>query len=225
MKTTQYVRQEKAIAAADSGGIRERWLWGLRLLNDAESIAQAGGLRHGVAEELIASAGKTPKGRNRLGAQEIQRRLRCARAYKTEAEIREALTEFGSWDELCRVGFPPYEVPNGEPLADWRTDTERAHDRARALAEMGSDQLALFPLDQFEPVTTTLKELAAYAEEMAELTARFAERDRQRRAYLDDLIEAAGGDLSATWQEAHEAWERATGDLPAAPASTGTAAA
>jgi hypothetical protein len=30
MKTTQYVQQEKAIAAADSGGIRQRWLWATR---------------------------------------------------------------------------------------------------------------------------------------------------------------------------------------------------
>jgi hypothetical protein len=35
-----------------------------------------------------------------------------------------------------------------------------------------------------------------------ELTARFAEHGRKRRAYLDRLIAAAGNDLSMVWQEA-----------------------
>lgn len=204
MKTTQYLRQEKAIGAADSGGIRERWLWGLRLLSDPDAIAPAGGLRHGVAEQLTAMAGKTPKGRNRLGEQEIQRRLQCARTYKTETEIREHLTDFESWDALCRAGFPAYEVPPDEPLADYRTQAERDHDHARALVDLIGEQGALFPLRDFEPVTTTLKELVAYAEQQEELTARFVEHGRKRRAYLNSLIEAADGDLSATWQEAHD---------------------
>lgn len=204
MKTTQYVRQEKAIASADSGGIRERWLWGLRLLNDAEKIAPAGGLRHGVAERLIATAGTTSKGRNRLGEQEIQRRLRCARTYKTEAEIREALTAFGTWDELSRAGFPPFEVSPDEPMADYRTPAEQAHDRARALADLIGEQGALFPLRDFEPVVTTLKDLIEYADQQEELTARFVEHGRKRRAYLDSLIAAAEDDLSMTWQAAHD---------------------
>lgn len=69
VKTTQYVRQEKAIASADSSGIRERWLWGLRLLNDAEKMSASGGsLRHGVAEWLIAASGADAKGRNLLAS-------------------------------------------------------------------------------------------------------------------------------------------------------------
>ena len=204
MKTTQYVRQEKSIAAADSGGIRERWLWGLRLLRDPEAMASEKSLRHGVADQLIAAAGVDAKGRRRLNAQEIQRRLRCARAYKTEAEIREALTDFGTWDELARAGFPAYEVPEGEPLADHRTEAERQRDHARALTALVGEQGALFPLSDFEPVTTTLKDLVAYAAEMAELTERFAARDRERHQYLERLIAAADGDLSMTWQDAHD---------------------
>jgi hypothetical protein len=205
VKTTQYVRQEKAIASADSGGIRERWMWGLRLLNDPEKIAESGkSLKHGVAEVLIALAGTTPKGRSRLGEQEIQRRLRCARTYKTEAEIREVVTDFGSWDELCRAGFPAYPVDPDEALADYRTEVERAHDRARALADLVGEQGSLFPLCDFEPVTTTLKELLDYTEQQEELTARFVAHGEKRRAYLDSLIEAAGNDLSLTWQAAHD---------------------
>lgn len=52
----QYVRQEKAIASADSGGIRQRWMWGLRLLRDPEAMSSEKSLRHGVTEQLIAAA-------------------------------------------------------------------------------------------------------------------------------------------------------------------------
>lgn len=202
MKTTQYVRQEKAISAADTSGIRERWMWGLRLLRDPDAMASTSSLRHGVAAQLVAAAGKDSRGRNRLGEQEIQRRLRCARAYSTEYEIRAALTDFGTWDELARAGFPAFEVPGGEPLADHRTDSERERDRQRAFESILGEQGALFPLSDFEPSTATLKELVAYADEMEEWTGRYVERDRKRRAYLDELIQAVGDDLSVTWLEA-----------------------
>jgi hypothetical protein len=200
MKTTQYVKQEQAIAAADKGGIRERWLWGLRLRRDPDAMSSEKSLRHGITDRLIAEAAARGL---KLTDQEIQRRLRCARAYKTEAEIREALTHFATWDELARAGFPPFEVDPGEPPADHRTKAERDHDHARALIDLIGDQGTLFPLSAFEPVVTTLKELQEYADEMAELTRRFADRDERRGAYLDRLIKAADGDLSVTWQEAH----------------------
>lgn len=207
MRTTQYVRQLKSIEAAESTGIRERWLLGLRLLRDPEVMAPSGkSLRHGVTEKLISAAGLNPRGKRRLSEQEIQRCIRCARAYPTEAQIRRAATDFESWWDLVDAGFPAYEAPEGEPIADHRTETERRTDLARALAaagEMSGDQLALFPLDRYEPAVATLKEIAAYAAEMSELTARFAAKDKERADYLDVLIVAAGGDLSTTWGEAH----------------------
>lgn len=84
MKTTQYVKQEKAIAVADSGGIRARWLWGLRLLRDSDAMSSEKSLRHGVTEQLIAAAKSSGL---KLSAREIQARLQCARAYPTEAQI------------------------------------------------------------------------------------------------------------------------------------------
>lgn len=202
MKTTQYVRQERAITTADTSGIRERWMWGLRLLRDPEAMASASSLRHGVAAQLIAAAGTDSRGRDRLGEQEIQRRLRCARAYSTEFEIRAALTDFGTWDQLARAGFPAYEVPDGEPLADYRTDAEIQRDRARALEGILGEQGALFPLSDFEPSTATLKELVEYADEMEEWTGRRVAHDRKRRDYLDQLVAAVDEDLSVTWLEA-----------------------
>lgn len=202
MKTTQYVRQERSIVAADSGGIRERWLWGLRILRDPEAMAPSGkSLRHGVAEELIAAAerfGLT------LSVREIQYRIQAARTYKTEAEMRTASSDFKTWFDLRQAGFPSYEAPDGEPVADHRTDGERARDRAASLAQLALDavQPSLFPLDRFEPTEVTLKELRDYTDEMSEMTARFVEHDAQRRQYLGQLIDAAGGDESKTWMEA-----------------------
>lgn len=82
MKITQYMNAEKIIVGADGSGIRERWKYGLRILRDPEVISQSGAsLRHGAAEKLIKAA--EDRGME-VSAQEIQRRLRCARAYPTE---------------------------------------------------------------------------------------------------------------------------------------------
>src|SRR6266540_1006955 len=210
MKTSQYVQQEKAIAAADSGGIRQRWLYGLRLLRDPEAMASQKSLRHGVAALLIAAAQK--RGLT-LSEREIQRRLQCARAYPTEAQIRHAVSGFETWHDLVAAGFPPFEAPDGESPADHRTPEEVRHDRARRLADVTDPQGTLFPLSQFEPMTATLKDLKDYAEGQAALTARFAAHDAKRSAYLNGLIEAAGGDLDTTWQAAHEAWTRTGGHV------------
>lgn len=202
MKTTQYVRQEKAIVAADSGGIRERWLWGLRLLRDPEAFAKGSTqLKPGRADELTRAAKAAGL---KLSATEVRLRLMCARAYKTDSQIQQASVEFGTWSALVVAGFPPFEAPEDEPPADHRTQTERAHDHARALAEMIGEQGSLFPLCDFEPLTTTLKDLVAYTEQQEEITARFVAHGQKRREYLDSLIAVADNDLSVTWQEAHD---------------------
>jgi len=212
VKTTQYVRQEKAIAAADSGGIRERWLWGLRLLRDPDAYNPGSSqLKPGRADELIKAAAAAGL---KLSEREVRYRLQCARAYQTEAEILHACAEFEDWSDLRSAGFPPFEAPGDEPPADHRTKAERDHDHARALLDLIGEQAALFPLRDFEPVTTTLKELQAYTEDMEGLTARFAERDKNRRAYLDSLIAAADDDLDMTWRDAQDRLNASDPDAP-----------
>ncbi len=204
MKITQYISQEKAISAADGGGIRQRRLYGLRLLRDSDVMSPGGGgLRHGVTDQLMSAA----KARGfRLSDREIRRRIQCARAYPTEAQIGRAVADFSTWRDLADAGFPAIPLPDGEPDADHRTVDEKRHDAARALAELIGEQGSLFPLSQFEPADASLKELLDYTEQQEELTARFAEHGRKRREYLDSLIAAAGGgDLSKTWHEAHSA--------------------
>lgn len=201
MKTAQYVRQEKAIAVADSGGIRQRWLWGLRLLRDSEAMSESGkSLKHGVTDQLIAAAKAVGL---RLSDREIRRRLQCARTYQTDSQIGRAVADFETWHELSDANFPEYDAADGEALADHRTDAERDHDRARALLDLIGEQGGLFPLSDFEPTQTTLKDLQVYMEEQEGLTARFVARGEKRRAYFELLVEAADFDLAVTWAESH----------------------
>ncbi len=218
MKIAQYMRQEKVIATADSSGIRERWAWGLRILADEEKVTPAGGLRNGVIEKLTAEAQK--RGLKTLSRREIQWRLQLAKAYPTDSQLRTACAQFESWSALREAGFPDYEADPGEPAADYRTGAEKAHDRARQLADLTEPdpQGTLFPLGKFEPTESTLAELKDYADEQAEMTARFAERDALRRDYLDGLIDAAGDDLNWTWQQAHDVWAAAADHATGEPA-------
>jgi hypothetical protein len=202
MKTTQYIRIERAISAAATNDIHERWIWGLRLLRDPDAFAPGSTqLKPGRAEELVRAAKAAGF---RLSEREIQYRLKAARSYPTESQIAQAAAEFSNWTALVGNGFPDFGAPEGEGPADHRTEAERQRDHARALTDILGEQGTLFPLQDFEPNETPLKVLASYADEMADLTARFQKRDRERRAYLNALIEAADGDLSVTWQTAHE---------------------
>lgn len=211
MSTSRYLRLEKYIAASDTGGIIERWRYGCRLLADPKMVTPAGNLKHGVLAKLIgeAQAAGYP-----LGEREIQRRLQCARRYRSEAEIRLAADGFGNWSDLHGAGFPAVQIPLGTDVDpyDARDEDEKRRDAARELARRGQEaagQLALFPDDKFGE-TSTLADLAKYAAEMAEITDRYARRDQERAEYLQSLINAVNGDMSKTWGEAQAALDSTT---------------
>lgn len=137
MKTTQYVRIEKAIAAAAKSDIRDRWLWGLRVVNDSDLFAPGSTqLKPGRTDELIRAAkaaGLT------LSEREIRYRIQCARAYPYESQIRHAGAEFE--DQLTLFPLDRYEpaVATVKELQDYAiTMTEltarfAARDQERAL--------------------------------------------------------------------------------------------
>jgi hypothetical protein len=206
VKTTQYTQREARITTADSDGIRQRWMWGLRLLHDPAAFNQGSTqLRPGVAETLMTAASKRDL---KLSEREIRYRLECARAYPTEAEFGTAVQNFADWTSLRQAGFPRYEAPAGEPLADWRNDTERTRDHNRAWLDATNGMDAMFPLSQFEPVETTLEDLENFMKDSLatheSIVAGFEHTHTKRRDYLDRLEEAAGHDLSMTWQEAQD---------------------
>lgn len=206
MRYAQYLKAEGHINAADSGSIFERWRYGRRLLSDdAAMTASRKSLKHGVLDRLIVHA--KAKGYE-LTEREVQYRIQCGRAYPTEAQIRTVSSDFATWTELRSAGFPECERGTDEPDYDPRWSDERdrdaAHRGAQLLPSETEEQLALFPAGKFDELST-LAEMEKYAEENAEITARFALRDRDRKTYLQSLIDAVHGDMSATWERARAA--------------------
>ena len=202
-----YGRQEKAIAAADISTTRERWEYGRRLACDPLATGKDGTLRDGVMDSLITAARKRGV---HLTEAEISDRLAAGLAYPCESQIRAARRGFENWAALCDAGFPETEAEPGDRPHDPRGAAERARavDRQLALGEPDPEQLALFPDDRFDTLST-LAELRKYAAESAEWTERHARKDRERLEYLNRLSEAVDGDESKTWEEAQAALDAA----------------
>lgn len=214
MSTARYTRQEKVIAAADAGRLRGRWEYGRLLVMDETMITPAGNLRNGKVAELIAAALKAGR---KISEREIRYRLECAKAYPCESQIRHAGAEYDGWTDLRNAGFPAFDADEGDKPYDPRGAAERARDAARELARHGKGgdgQLSLFdyfPDDKFDELST-LADLTKYAEEMADLTERYARKDRERAEYLCRLINAVNGDMSKTAGEAQAALDAIEGD-------------
>jgi hypothetical protein len=201
-----YGRQEKAIAAADTGTMRERWEYGRRLLCDP-AATDHGNLRPGVMDSLIIAARKRGV---TLTQEEVTDRLLAGLLYPCESQIRDARREHETWAALVEARFPPVEAEPGDQPYDPRGAAEkaRAADRQLALGEPGPEQLALFPDDRFDTLST-LAEMRKYAEDNAEWTERQARKDQERLAYINQMSEAVGGDESKTWAEAQAALDAA----------------
>jgi len=167
-----------------------------------------GNLRHGVLARLIAGAAD---GGCKLTEQEIQRRLKCARAYVTEAQIREAAHGFGNWDELARAGFPAAAVPaGGEPCdprdtdekwRDFGSDVKRSQGENPEQLMLSFDLPGHFSHGRYGP-GSPVSALIAACGESERYTANMTRKDKERRAYVTELLDAAGGDTSMSWYEA-----------------------
>src|SRR5215472_14644692 len=107
MRLASYMRQERSIIASDGDTITQRWKWGRRLLLDDTAVTSNGNLKHGIIQRLLDKAKAEGY---KLSEREIQRRLKCARTYQTEAEIRQALADFKTWWDLSTANFPPVET-------------------------------------------------------------------------------------------------------------------
>lgn len=204
-----YGRLEKAIAAADSASVRQRWEYARRLLVDRVMTTKDGNLRNGVIDKLISAAARQGIG---ISRREIQYRLQAGRAYPSEAEIAQLVAQYETWKEVIQAGFPVVGMPLGadtEPY-DPRTPAEQEADAGRVAGlagEKDGGQLALFdlfPTDMFDELST-ISDLRKYTVQMAEWTERQARRDRERLAEVDRLSAAVGGDESRTLAEAQAA--------------------
>lgn len=209
---TRYLRLEKNIAASDTGGILERWTFGRRLLMDGKAMsASRRSLQPGVALRLIAEA--KAAGYKMLSEREIQYRLQAARTYETEAQIRSAAADLGTWRSLCDAGFPQVEVADpGEPhdprdadekWRDFRNDMDRLKRRNPSQLELPFDMRLPH---YFNPETrgprVKIGVLVRDCDESERMTANYAKRDAEKRAYVNELLAAVDGNEEATALEA-----------------------
>jgi hypothetical protein len=209
----RYLKLEKNIAASDTGGILERWRYGHLLL--ANDTHPNGRLKHGVTEKRVAEA--KAAGYTTLSEREIQYRLQCARAYDSEAKLRNAVAEFGSWRGLIDAGFPQVELPEGADPGDPydpRTESERQSDARAEIERLKAEHAGQGTLFDWEPrftfrfqgdehgPRTPLGDLAPVLDSSERFTADMAKYDAERRAYYEELVKAVGGDLTKTWYEA-----------------------
>lgn len=209
MRYGRYQKLEKSIAASDTGGIKERWRYGRTLVTDPKRVTPNGNLKHGVLEELIADAKSVGV---KLSRSEIHRRMQCAKTYETEAQISRAAGDFDHWWDLVTAGFPPVEMPEGADLGE--PYDPHAADRKPPQAPTQPTLVTADgkPVPQFDPPVkfggdehgprSTIEDLYAACKESEGYTERMAANDARRRAYVDDLADAAGGDLTKTWYEA-----------------------
>jgi hypothetical protein len=109
-----YKKLQSTIAKGDGRSIESRWAYGRAILDDPKKISSSGkSLRHGALEALIADAKSVG---SVISEREIQRRLQCARAYKSINQIRRLPSDLGTWDALCEAGFPAVEIDEEDPI-------------------------------------------------------------------------------------------------------------
>lgn len=189
-----FLKLDRKIANEERGGVLNRWAYGCELLKAKAGRKQ---LPHGMIADLVAAAERAGI---KLSEREIQYRIKCATVYDSEAKVRKAAADFGTWSEIISAGFPEVTV-----------DEELTIDEVLTTIENGPrpdpqefEQLGMFPeiVKSVPLASATLRHLVAYAEEMRTMTASFAKRDEERREHLRELTAATGGDLDVTYPEA-----------------------
>lgn len=208
MAGPSYRRLQRAIARDDKHSVFSRWEYGRALLADPRRMSPTGkSLRHGVIESLIADATKTG---SKLTEQEIQRRLRCARAYSTEAQIRHAMTDFETWFDLVQAGFPARQ--GTEETADPESELDRieAGDRAQLELDLFPDML---PRTNLPLIYARMRDVEAYAAEMRRMTANYHRKDVERAEHLAALRAVVGDDPDVLYVVALAALRERTASL------------
>lgn len=190
------ITAERRVKAADGDGITRRIQAGAALLANPHLVTAAGHLRHGAAE-IIARA-LAAAGQQEVPAWELRDRLQAARTYQTGPQIAWAATRFGSWTALREARFPaaPADAQpalvteDGTAVDPDAVPVQPPLDGFPAVLAVGG---ALVPL-----AAVPLSAVAAWCRSSERWTAGHARADDRRRAELDRLTAAAGGDLSMT---------------------------
>lgn len=204
-KHSPYLRLEKQIASDERGGIMHRWRYGRDLIKERKGFAK---LPKGRLNELIVEAVRDGL---RLTDREIQRRIKLATVYGSEAELRQALTEFGSWSEIVNAGFPAVDIDESDPIG--------------AMEEIGVAspevvEMPLFDIPGFKAVfkvngkkvdlaDATVRQAVEYRDMCRQMHENFGRTVADIESTVELMLQGSGGDLDVN---ALEAWKRATGE-------------
>lgn len=204
MARSVYLKLETRILQDEQGGILDRWKYGKECLEAKRGRQQ---LPHGFIKDRLDEAERAGM---KLSEREIQWRVKCAEVYGSEAEVRTASTDFGSWTALREAGFPAVEID--EPI-----DPDDLEDIGEPdPLEEKPEQLAL-DIPGFKPVLkingrkvtlteATVREAVEYRDMVHEMHENFGRTVAQIDATVEAMLEGCEGDLDAN---AVEAWKRA----------------
>lgn len=201
MSRSSYKSLQRAIARDDKHSIESRWEYGRAILADPKKMAASGkSLRHGATEALIADAQAVGSA---LTEREIQRRIQCARTYKTINEIRHAVSDFDTWHDLVQAGFPSVYVDDIAPTEEMPEQGEDERDEF--------EQLGLFPamVKNVSIETASVAQIVAYTDDMTRMTQSYASTDAKRRAHVAEIVAVCDGDLSIRYVDALDMLARA----------------
>lgn len=196
-----YLAIELRIAADERGGILHRWRYGRKLLEAKTGRKQ---LPHGMAADLVKAA--TSAGL-KLSEREIQFRLKCAETYETEAKVRTASSDFGSWTALRDAGFPPVQSTDPDDLeaAGFSLEPPDAWEQGTLIPGFGE---TIKVSGRRVPVAAaTVGQAKAYLEEYRRIHESFGKTLAQIEASVTAMVDGSGGDDEAN---AVEAWNRGT---------------
>ena len=196
---------QRTIARGDGRSIEDRWEYGMAILDNPKRMSASGkSLRHGATEALIAEAAALGSA---LSEQEIQRRIRCARTYKTINEIRHAMTDFGTWYDLIQAGFPEVEIDGPDEFEAAGIPTGPPDEFEQLTLIPGAPAVLSIRGRKVDLTAATLGDFKAYCEQSAEITSNFAKRDAQLWAAYHTMLDVTddmGANVIETWKSATE---------------------
>lgn len=202
-----YLRREQKIAKGEQDGIVERWRYGRDLIKDKAGKKK---LPTGKIEYLINEAAQAGI---KISEREIQRRIKCAEVYASEAQLRRSSDGIGSWTALHEAGFPTVDIDVSElgpdDLDDAGITTTAPDEWQQPTLIPGAPESGVLKIRKRSvPLAdATIGDFKAYCEQSTEMTENFIKRDtvlwasyRAMREVTDDM------DANAV-----EAYQRAIG--------------
>lgn len=202
-KKSIYLRLETRIASTSASDILCRWRYGRALL---EAKAGRKQLPHGMIESLISDAAGAGL---KVSEREIQRRIKCAEVYGSEAEVRRASDGLGSWTALHEAGFPSVQMDEPDAL-DAAGISTKAPDEFEQLSLIPGLAPTLkvhgrvVPLDE-----ATVADVEAYRDMYQQIHDNYGKRLALIQVALEAMREGSGGDDTAN---AVQSWKRAIDD-------------